>query len=285
MVDKICKNCGLLKKHESLGLCQNCYSVMMYHKHKTLYIKIRAFFKYYFTCLKCGQSKKYYAKESCKNCYDKQRPKRTRPIKICKNCNKLREYHGRGMCTTCSKKTRPNPKMVICKICNKLKPHQAYGYCNACYLKIWRKKNPNWQNTPERKKYFHEWEQKPEVKLRRKLSALAHPEWRKNSRDNYSKKFQKLVGLNRNQITVKMHQLKADILKRDNNQCQICGNTKSLDAHHIIHKSKEPKLMFNPNNLILLCRDKCHLVVHGKKLNTKIEKIEKNTVFPKYLTL
>jgi len=69
MVDKICKNCGLLKKHRSLGLCQNCYSVMMYHKHKTLYIKIRAFFKYYFTCLKCGQSKKYYAKELCKNCY------------------------------------------------------------------------------------------------------------------------------------------------------------------------------------------------------------------------
>ena len=236
MVDKVCKNCGLLKKHKSLGLCRNCYD---------------------------NQWK--------------------RPMKICKKCNKLKKHHGHNMCGTCCRKL--TVKTIICKNCGKQDKEKRKGYCNACSLKMWRKENPNWQNTPERKKYFHEWEQKPEVKLRRKLSALAHPEWRKNSRDNYSKKFQKLVGLNRNQITVKMHQLKADILKRDNNQCQICGNTKSLDAHHIIHKSKEPKLMFNPNNLILLCRDKCHLVVHGKNLNTKIAKIEKNTVFPKYLTL
>jgi len=44
--------------------------------------------------------------------------------------------------------------------------------------------------------------------------------------------------------------------------CQICSTDNNLIAHHIFHKVKYPKLMFNKNNGITLCK-KCHYEVHG----------------------
>lgn len=52
------------------------------------------------------------------------------------------------------------------------------------------------------------------------------------------------------------------VKKRDNYKCQICGKNGEI-VHHILHKSKYPKLMLIINNGITLCRP-CHLEVHGR---------------------
>ena len=48
--------------------------------------------------------------------------------------------------------------------------------------------------------------------------------------------------------------------------CQVCGTSKTLQAHHIIHRSKNPKLSFILNNGITLCRN-CHYEAHDKNFN------------------
>lgn len=52
------------------------------------------------------------------------------------------------------------------------------------------------------------------------------------------------------------------VRKRDK-VCQVCGTDKDLQAHHIIHRSKQPELSFNLNNGITLCK-KCHNESHNK---------------------
>lgn len=52
------------------------------------------------------------------------------------------------------------------------------------------------------------------------------------------------------------------VRKRDK-VCQVCGTDKELQAHHIIHRSKQPELSFNLNNGITLCKN-CHYESHNK---------------------
>jgi len=52
------------------------------------------------------------------------------------------------------------------------------------------------------------------------------------------------------------------VRKRDK-VCQVCGSSKELHAHHIIHRSKQPELSFNINNGITLCKN-CHYESHNK---------------------
>lgn len=44
------------------------------------------------------------------------------------------------------------------------------------------------------------------------------------------------------------------IKKRDGMKCVQCGETRSLHVHHIITLQEDPKLMFEPDNLITLCK-------------------------------
>ena len=44
------------------------------------------------------------------------------------------------------------------------------------------------------------------------------------------------------------------VFKRDNYTCQICGNNKKLNAHHIYPKRKYPELIYYVDNGITLCR-------------------------------
>lgn len=50
------------------------------------------------------------------------------------------------------------------------------------------------------------------------------------------------------------------VLDRDR-ACVICGETRNLDAHHLIPVSKQPTLQFKLSNGITLCR-RCHKLVH-----------------------
>lgn len=46
-------------------------------------------------------------------------------------------------------------------------------------------------------------------------------------------------------------------LERDKYQCQLCGSKEKIVTHHIIPVKERPDLIFDPNNLIILC-DWCH---------------------------
>ncbi len=54
------------------------------------------------------------------------------------------------------------------------------------------------------------------------------------------------------------------IKERDNNTCINCGKHDDLQSHHILYKSKYPKLSLNLNNGITLCK-RCHGEAHGYK--------------------
>lgn len=44
--------------------------------------------------------------------------------------------------------------------------------------------------------------------------------------------------------------------------CVACGRTKALEVHHVLPFSERPELELDPDNLITLCGDPCH-IVHG----------------------
>lgn len=62
-----------------------------------------------------------------------------------------------------------------------------------------------------------------------------------------------------------------DVIKRDNNTCQECGDKENLHAHHIKSFCEYPDLRTELDNGITLCKD-CHKKVHslGYLLNCKI---------------
>jgi 5-methylcytosine-specific restriction endonuclease McrA len=44
-------------------------------------------------------------------------------------------------------------------------------------------------------------------------------------------------------------------------KCEICGSNIELHIHHILHRSSNPELTFDEENLIVLCKN-CHLKIH-----------------------
>ena len=57
------------------------------------------------------------------------------------------------------------------------------------------------------------------------------------------------------------------VYKRDNAQCQRCGNKDNLHVHHIVTFANK-ELRADIDNLVLLCA-KCHRFVHSKKNNNR----------------
>ena len=93
--------------------------------------------------------------------------------------------------------------------------------------------------------------------------------WRENNPDkvlNWSVKLLKkeAKSFNLSVIEYKMALMawSKTVRKRDK-VCQVCGADKELQAHHIIHRSKNPELSFNINNGITLCKF-CHNEAHYK---------------------
>lgn len=60
---------------------------------------------------------------------------------------------------------------------------------------------------------------------------------------------------------------RAEILKRDHNECKICcDNKEGLQVHHIYSLDTHWQLRLDNNNLITLCA-KCHHAVHNGMYN------------------
>ena len=72
---------------------------------------------------------------------------------------------------------------------------------------------------------------------------------------------------------------RAEILRRDNNECQMCKAkgkyTAATTVHHIKHLDKYPWLALVDSNLISLCSE-CHNEVHPEKLKKYQKKRKKD---------
>lgn len=55
-----------------------------------------------------------------------------------------------------------------------------------------------------------------------------------------------------------------DVFERDNYTCRKCGAEENLNAHHILPFSVYPKLRFDVDNGITLCKQ-CHIELHKKE--------------------
>jgi len=61
--------------------------------------------------------------------------------------------------------------------------------------------------------------------------------------------------------TVMWELKKLHILKRDYNECRICGFKHNLKVHHIYYEPKKMAWEYDDESLITLC-DKCHEEIH-----------------------
>ena len=51
------------------------------------------------------------------------------------------------------------------------------------------------------------------------------------------------------------------VKNRDSRQCQSCGSSESLHAHHIRSKSRHPELAYEISNGVTVC-ERCHIDIH-----------------------
>jgi len=67
-----------------------------------------------------------------------------------------------------------------------------------------------------------------------------HPRWKENTPKRYF------------YTTKRWKTVRQEVLKRDNNECQVCGDTRDLHVHHIMPVSEGGE-RYDKNNLVTLC--------------------------------
>ena len=132
-----------------------------------------------------------------------------------------------------------------------LTKNKEYAQLNKEQIKEWNKEyGPKWyqKNKDKVKNQKKEYrEKKPEVMLKAQIKHLTK------------------LGLEFNQTAFQykmtLRNWRLNIIKKNGKKCVICGSIKGLVAHHILEKANYPKLSFNENNGIMLCK-KHHDEVH-----------------------
>ena len=96
-----------------------------------------------------------------------------------------------------------------------------------------------------------------------------HKKWRDKNPEkvlgymrNHLEKYGKPFKFDYYDYKMALHSWSKAIKQRDDNKCQVCGNTENLHVHHIFEKRFYPKLSLNTNNGITLCMTH-HKDVHG----------------------
>lgn len=66
----------------------------------------------------------------------------------------------------------------------------------------------------------------------------------------------------------KWKKFRASILRRDGYRCKICARygrmVQATEVHHIRHADEYPELVYDPKNLVSLCKS-CHNRQHPEK--------------------
>jgi len=162
------------------------------------------------------------------------------------------------------------------KICSEegcYEKHRERGFCIIHYRKFYRKNNKEKlkqdgikyrkENKDKIALLKHKWYLKNKDHILEE--SRNNPERNLKCKQKMWKKLGSLFKIDSRTFRYALHSWSKVIRKRDK-KCQLCGVTKELIAHHILYKSKFPKLSLNINNGITLCK-KCHLETHGGRFN------------------
>jgi len=244
-------------------------------------------------CLDCGKIIKLKSKRCghCaqlgKNNHQYKYGYRSGDLPHCIDCGVIITYQ-RTRCKTCSRKFqigKNNPnykdgrfqiKINKCIDCNKLLKNMSAIRCQSCAMKeihclgvinFKGKNNPAWKGGITLKKYY--------CKEEGCNNEISYQVGRFRSGKCRSCAYKFMVGENapnwRGGIGFEPYpiswteELREQIRKRDNHQCQLCGKTekqnkRKLDVHHIDYDKEN----LNLDNLISLCRG-CHMKTNGNR--------------------
>lgn len=67
----------------------------------------------------------------------------------------------------------------------------------------------------------------------------------------------------------KFNKVKSKILMTRGNSCQMCGipySGESLQMHHVKPVTKFPELRYDPQNILVVCKE-CHKQIHSNEKN------------------
>mgnify|MGYP002637506907 CR=1 FL=1 len=132
-----------------------------------------------------------------------------------------------------------------------LAKNKAYAEINKEAIKEWNKE------------YGKEWYKKNKIKIKNQKKEYRErkPEVMLKAQIKHLSKLGLEFNLNAFQYKMTLRTWRKNIEKKIGKKCVICGSIKGLVAHHIFEKAKYPKLSFNENNGIMLCK-KHHDEVH-----------------------
>lgn len=175
-------------------------------------------------------------------------------------------------------KNNSQKNMRYCDITNCDNKHLAKGLCIKHYSKEQRKKDPErskeydgrWRKSNP-KTYLKKNKEK-QTRWRNRNIEKSRAKVRKYNRENSEKvlklqlrrleKLGKIFSMTSNEYKYAQRKWSAVIKNLDNHICKSCDSMEKLNAHHIIPQKDFPKLAFNLNNGITLCK-KCHNKIHG----------------------
>lgn len=193
----------------------------------------------------------------------------------CRTCGQKDSYSNKGR-----KPIRPADHWGAEKVetysecidCGVSKQQTRFQRCRSCAAKVTqhrpghREKVVETQrstvNTPEFKAAFGEIQRKaqlnPDVRMRKSkaqgglgdLDAIDRRKWA------YA-----------NHMKSELGQWSTAVKERDGRQCQHCGSTKHLHAHHIKQQAMFPELALDLDNGITLCK-RCHVLEHRRLRDT-----------------
>ena len=127
-------------------------------------------------------------------------------------------------------------------------PSKVKQYRRDYYLKnkdkIIKKNKHRWSKM--KKQYYQA--QKEYQKQWRKDNPLSVLMWSVKSLKKQAKEFSLSVSA----YKMALHSW-AQVIKKRDKKCVVCGSKKKLEAHHILQRSLYPKLSFNINNGVMLC--------------------------------
>jgi len=98
--------------------------------------------------------------------------------------------------------------------------------------------------------------------------AEKNPKWNGGISSDYDKK---IAAIKRNPMYKAWRKFVVSV-----GFCKSCGATESLQAHHILPKSKFPNLIHDLSNGICLCRS-CHVRLHSEGANLESARIAGNS--------